>query len=260
MSNEEIFSVWAPDNAPWSRWAKPVLFSFLKSEESSGEIILPEVDLSWVPAADAKTLVVIDLPGANGLVLGLGLARRGYRPVPVYNAVPFGSDSLKPEEPQAAAVDMLPILSALAAGAEILRTINLQANAPPAFLLDANRAGTKPPEPGQFDNRSVSFTTDFPSATFLLSSGITDAVLVMENVSTARSDLAHTLLKWQEGGIQIWSKRLDLPAGPARITIDRPSYFRSMFQRALISFGLRRSDMGGFGGWLQDAEGHGGGG
>ena len=52
---------------------------------------MPElpVNLSWSPAIDEKVAVVLDLPGAEGVRVGLELAARGYRPVPLYNAVPL---------------------------------------------------------------------------------------------------------------------------------------------------------------------------
>jgi len=61
-------------------------------------------------------------------------------------------------------------------------------------------------------------------------------------------DLAHTLRRWQEGGIAIELQRTDI-AGPVRtIEVRRPSGFGRIWQRALTFFGLRPHALGGFGG------------
>ena len=54
---------------------------------------------------------------------------------------------------------------ALRKGAERLAQLELAGDAPPAFFLDANRQGDgRKMMPDEFDDRSISFTTDFPSA------------------------------------------------------------------------------------------------
>src|SRR5207302_1742431 len=104
---------------------------------------------------------------------------------PALNAVPlpFGEPILDPLTNRAvAAVNVLPIISALRQGAEQLVQLNLPFNAPPAFLLDANRRGDgRKMQPDEFDNRSISFTTDFPSANFLGAHGTQRVMLVQRN-------------------------------------------------------------------------------
>jgi hypothetical protein len=73
-------------------------------------------------------------------------------------------------------------------------------------------------------------------------------------------DLAHTLFRWQEAGISIASKRLLVSSPVQSITVERPPRFRAFFQRALDALRLRRNPYGGYGSWMPDAEGHGGGG
>ncbi|MGH9601505.1 MAG: hypothetical protein ACRD24_03860 [Terriglobales bacterium] len=104
------------------------------------------------------------------------------------------------------------------------------------------------PEAGKFDNRWMVFPQDFPSASFLTSHGIQRVLLAQESYAPVpREDLAHVLLRWQEGGIEILLKRLDRPDAPARIEVARPSRFRALWHRALAIVGLRRSSAGGFG-------------
>ena len=149
-----------------------------------------------------------------------------------------------------AAVDVLPIISALRKGAEQLAQLNLPFDAPPAFLLDSNRQGWRKMIPGEFDNRSVSFTTDFPSANFLAAQGIERVILVQKGKLEPQPDLAHTLRRWQDGGINLERLRLDLPSRPEAFEVAQPSWYGAMFQRALSSLGLRRSKTGGFGAWV----------
>src|ERR1700743_2874691 len=89
MNQEKIFSTWAPDESPWSCWAKPVLFAYLDSAASEISIAEATADMNWAPLANERVALILDLPGAEGISTGLSLAARGYRPVPLYNAVPL---------------------------------------------------------------------------------------------------------------------------------------------------------------------------
>lgn len=257
MNKEEIFAIWSPDDSPWSLWTKPVLFAHLDSILTAEQFPAQPDNIDWCPPPEAKIVMVLDLPGVEGVLLGLGLANRGYRPVPLYNALPLpgGQPVLNPlTRRNVAAVDILPIVAALRAGAETLAGLQIPANAPPAFLLDSNRHGAwLRMEPDEFDNRSVCFTTDFPSANFLLAGGFQRALLVQRAGKNPQSDLAHVLRRWQEGGIALELKLLDSPAPPERLEVARPSWYGAMFQRALAAFGLRRASGGGFGAWVPES-------
>jgi len=252
MNKEDIFSIWAPEDSLWSRWAKPVLFAHLDRVLVCAPEAEPIVDVSWPPDPTERVALVLDLPGAEGVALGTALAARGYRPVPLYNAIPIPSTfSIVP---RACAVDAIPIVRALATNAERLGQCSLPADAPPAFLLDANRqGGLRKMLPSEFDNRSVSFTTDFPSANFLQANGINRALLVQKISRIPQSDLAHTLRRWQDGGLTLERISLDFPSAPERFEVAKPSWYGMMFQRALATFGFRRSFKGGFGAWVPDA-------
>src|SRR5262249_10190457 len=217
----------------------------------------PVGDPSWAPALAENVALVLDLAGAEGVQTGIALAGRGYRPVPLYNAIPlpFGESAFDPVTSRPlAAVNVVPILNGLRWGAEQLAQLNLPADAPPAFLLDANRAGEgRNMGPGEFDNRSISFTTDFPSAIFLTSHGIQRALLVQGHNGEPKSDLAHSLRRWQDGGIQLQRLGLDDRSQIEPFEVARPSWYGAMFQRALAGIGLRRAVGGGFGAWIRDS-------
>src|SRR2546423_1296986 len=141
MNKDEIFSIWAPDESPWSRWTKPVLFAYLDLVPSDTSITDAAIDVSWSPSPDEKVALVLDLPGSEGVLAGVALATRGYRPVPLYNAVPMpvGEPLLDPRTGRPmAAVNVLPIISALKKGADQLARLNLPFDPHPALLLDAN--------------------------------------------------------------------------------------------------------------------------
>lgn len=247
MTPAEMFSIWAPDAATWSPWAKPVLFAHMKDlPESFVEPPAFSPAMIWAPPADGKSAAVLDLPGALAVTYGLTLAQAGYRPVPLYNAAP-GPAGL-------AVVNVWEIVRALTEGSEVLAGLSLPSDAPPAFLLDANRRfGEGVAAPGRFDNRSVSFPTDFPSANFLLNRGIQRVLLVQESGSQPQPDLSHTLRRWQDAGIEIELKQLAIAGPPLACIVKRPSLYRWMWHRLIAGWGLRRNELGGFGGILPEA-------
>lgn len=264
LSREQTFDLWAPAASPWSPWVKPVLFAYLPDVAATQLEEMPKLaphHRQWAPPADGTCVLVIDLPGVRSVQLAEALAKNGYRPVPLFNAVP-GPMADPIDRVVQPLVDVNGIAQALQAAstrsADGLRA--LPTEAPPVFVLDANRRIGRPPEPGAFDNRSVSLPTDFPSATFLKSRGIARVLLIIEAehmLSTAgqpQTDLAHTLLRWQEAGIVIDScgvdEHLELRSSPDRIVVERPRWFRAAWHNALSVLGLRRNPLGGFGGEL----------
>lgn len=247
MTHQHVFSVWSPSQSLWSPWVKPVLFAHISAATVHEDLPLigaEAVDVSWAPPADGSAAIVVDLPGAAGVNVAIALARLGYRPIPLYNAVPRAMGAL---------CDLMPVVAALARVTPELEQLDLPINAPPAFLLDANRrVGTGvTPTPGMYDNRSVSLPTDFPSANLLLSRGIRTTLLVQQSDLLPHADLSHTLVRWQQAGIAIRSVAMvgvDRTSTP--ITVRKPWLFRVMFQRMLATMGLRRDPLGGFGGVL----------
>lgn len=253
MNKEEIFAAWAPEASLWSRWAKPVLFAHLSPAALPGPVPETLPDLGWLADPSELTAVILDLPGAEGVSTAVALAERGYRPVPLYNAVPRPAEGLMSGS-SVAAVDLWPVMIALVRGAEQLARLEISPAAPPVFLLDAKRHGLgREMQPGEFDNRSICFTTDFPSANFLLAQGIRRAVLVQESGLEPRSDLAHILRRWQDGGIALEGVELDFPARPVPFQVARPTWYGAMFQRALAALGLHRAAGGGFGAWMRES-------
>ena len=250
ISPEECFQVWAPDSSVWSQWAKPVLFTQL--DRVPADAALPgdwrNLDVSWSPRPDEHTALVLDLPGGESVLAGLALAKRGFRPVPLFNAV---------TDP-AAVVNVVPLLIGLACGAAELRLIAIPDDAPPAFLLHADRMVQHEwLSPGKFDNRSMVFPQDFPSAQFLETHGIVRVLVVRHAIARPHEDLDHVLLRWQDSGIRLELKHPHALEPPVELIVRRPSRFRAFWYRALALVGLRRNSAGGFGSIIPESSGGG---
>ncbi len=254
MQRETIFAAWAPPRSIWHTWAKPVLFAHMPRMLPEPAAVVDE-SVPWAPPADGKTLLVIDLPGVKSVWAGLALAAIGYRPVPLFNAAPgpMGLASTAPDPPMEL-VDVRSILHALSTAAVPLSAINLDDAAPPAFLLDADRRfGRRGGRPRDFDNRSISFPTDFPSSNLLVARGINHVILVQSTAAPPQEDLAHALRRWQEAKMQLFQVALDAPTPrPQPLEVRRPRQFQVMWHNLVAAMGFRRSPLGGFGGLLPD--------
>jgi hypothetical protein len=248
MKPREIYQLWAPRASPWSPWVKPVLLASLAEPGAPEGPPPPAVaGLPWAPPADGASIVVCDLPGPLSVAVGLALAvGRGFRPVPLFNALPVPPEDRWKALP---AVDVWPIVGALAACAPLLGALGLADDAPPVFLLDSLR-GTGRVHAEGFDNRSVSLPTDFPSATVLLSRGVRQALLVQPEGVAIQADLAHTLRRWQEAGVAILIVAPEQTGPPLPLEVPRPALFRLLWYSLLATMGLRRAPLGGFGGFL----------
>lgn len=246
MDGSQLFEVWAPQDSVWSRWAKPACFAEMPPDMAGTAMPVYSAPEDSEPRSfdagpiDTWTAFVVDLPGARSVEIGVGLARAGYRPVPMFNTAYHA----------AAIVPVSEILRRLHKSEPEMRSLVIPAGAPPAFLLDARRLEpATTASPGKFDNRWVVFPQDFPSASFLLSRGIRQVIVLQADSlqGKPRLDLAHVLRRWQEAGLQLYAQDPDGQYGPQPLQVERPSSFRSLFYRALTLMGLRRNSAGGFG-------------
>ncbi|HWZ88609.1 MAG TPA: hypothetical protein VNW92_07160 [Polyangiaceae bacterium] len=254
MKPEEVFEVWAPSGMRWSPWVKPVLFALLaETLEPLQPTLVVEIDDRWLePPASAQGIggiapsspgaVVVDLPGPKSVAAGLRLATLGYRPVPLFNALPGGPEAL---------VDVAAIQDSLASAAELLRGRILPVDAPPAFLLDSQRRTARHlVAAGRFDNRSVVLSTDFPSGDSLAEAGVRHVTLLRSGSLNPGGDLLSVLAAWNERGIAIQVKDTDTVAPAAPCSLPRwPGLSRFWFQ-TLGRVGLRRQPSGEFGGTI----------
>jgi len=259
VTKEAVFETWAPRESVWSRFAKPTLFSFMDDEQMHGSM---EMEKDWGVALERETALFVDVAGREGVAIGLIAAERGYRPVPLYNACPFPFSDLypanditsiltvpRPESLSApTAVEVVPIMASLYEGAGKLAQFQIQATAPPVFLVDANRLGHVyfVPE-GWFDNRSMLSALDLPSADLLKERGLKRIVLVQTSAKPQR-DLLFILIEWQTQGVQMMWQRPWEAWGPKPIVLKRLSPPRALFNRIALAFRHRRHNkLGAFG-------------
>jgi len=254
MKVDKVYAIWAPAESEWSQWAKPTLFA------QDSDIEVKEADASRLPDTNAvpgpasDTALIVDLPDGESVQWGIALAQRGYRPVPLYNACQYpGVDRSK------ALVDVTRVVDEIGQGTLAVMRAQIAPNAPPAFLLDADRCRNRFPVAGRFDNRWLVFPQDFPSSNYLLSRGVKRVIFVAES-DTPQTDLAHVLLRWQESGLKILVQPFLATGLPREITVSKPSGFRTLLYRALAVMGLRRNSTGGFGGIVPEPSSSGWGG
>jgi hypothetical protein len=250
MSCAEIWEAWAPADVLWSQWAKPVLIAQLAEIASAAGARLDwqSLDLSALPRSSDRTALVVELPGALSISYGLALAKRGFRPVPLFNGC-VGRAAVVPTEP---------LQAAMVTGAMELQEMTIDSAAPPAFLLDAHRlraAGSV--RPGQFDNRWMTFPQDFPSGA-LLKSQLIESVVLLQDEEAVDDDLAHVLLRWKESGVRIMLQNRGAMSKPRPLNVLRPPRYRALWHRALAALGLRRNSAGGFGSLIPEPSPEGG--
>lgn len=262
MTREEVFSVWAPAGSIWSPWVAPVLFAQTYWDTRAMQEQAKPLELPWLNEPITNSALIVDLPGADSVKVGFALAARGFRPVPLYNASPGPEEmvglGMRSPGISNAVIDMGPVVDAISDVTASLKRLELSSAAPPVFLLDSMRLlGNRPSAKGMFDNRWMVVPQDFPSANFLLSHGISQALLIQLDRLEPLDDLAHTLLRWQEGGISILAKKLNDDLPPTRILVRRPSKYKAIWYRALAQLGFRRSSGGGFGSYIPETTGSG---
>jgi len=263
MNKEQIYSIWAPEGPVWSKWVKPVLFAYLTDATRPLADSEPPEWGESVPEASSDTGMVIDLDGPRGVFFGMRMARKGYYPVPLYNACPKEQPGASPDDSirlglQEGSEEMIPpryppvvngssILAALAGAAEELSRLPLPPSAPPAFLLDWRRGGVGARvSVGMFDNRSVVFPSDFPSVSFLRDRGIR-AMVVISETHTPDFDLSAVLREWAMAGVDI---RIQVPGpiwDPKPVSLPAPSWLQKLLFWLQTNLGLQKNSTGGYG-------------
>jgi len=195
MDKKQLFSIWAPkEGIQWTKFAKPALFMH-NAETSVRRTFAASIPQSIQRLNGGDTAIIVDLPGASSVEAGLGLARSGFRPVPLYNGV-----YEKENGGLLHAVDSSAIINALAGGADALQHTNIADNAPPAFLLDAAR-DTEIFGADVYDNRWYLDFDDMPTADYLKSRGISKVLIWSEREMPG--DLLPIVGSYQNAGIII---------------------------------------------------------
>jgi len=203
MDKKQLFDDWAPrDGYVWTKFAKPALF--VHTDSVSGRQVY-EAEIPWDirKFRGGGTAIIVDLPGVSGVETGLGLAQSGFRPVPLYNGIhEVKNGGLRD------AVDNTAIINALKTGVNALKYTDMHTNAPPAFLLDADRDTPILDAEDVYDNRWNVDLDDMPDAAYMKEHGIT-RVLVWTD-SALQNDLNHIINNYLSADIEVvtYSNRL----------------------------------------------------
>jgi hypothetical protein len=238
MNREAVYEAWVPQRGDWSLWARPVLFGQMPERQDESPEPVPDWPVDWAPSAADKAVLLLDLPGAEAVHLGLALARRGYRPVPLYNGC-TGPGEL---------IDQGPIVRALRSVAPSLASLTLPADAPPAFLLDSRRQSLPLPlQPGMLDNRWKVFPEELPSGQLLHQRGVSRVVLVQRGWHVPQDDLSRVLRYWQEALVVLEAKDVAEAGPPRRFQLPAIRWYVRWWHGLLSLFGLQRSPRDGFG-------------
>ncbi len=255
MDSQTAYEIWAPHTSIWSAWAKPILFAHLPRARVPLPLSVP-ANTSWVSSVSQRVAIVIDLPNVESVAMGLALAELGYRPVPLFNACP-PTPAVEPVTASLLAmVDVDVVLTALVEGCDRLRQVRLPDDAPPAFLIDALRQQpTRLVSEGLFDNRSVMFVTDFPSANFLLAQGIKQVILVRQQLQALERDLAYALRTWEKAGIELQVVALLEAAQLRSLQLPRINQLTGLWIRLCTGLRFQRNRLREFGSFVPESSG-----
>ena len=198
MNGKDLFTAWAPAaQERWTKFAKPALFVHVDEFMFlPGSIHLPVIPVEVLQHCGGSTAVIVDLPGANSVEGGLALAKHGFRPVPLYNGIHerhIGGLSQ--------AVDNAPIVDALRAGGDILKGMEIDIAAPPAFMLDSNRNNQVADSFGIYDNRWSIELDDVPVASYMVDAGIKQ--VVVWSIGAMNNDLLPIVDSYSDIGLEV---------------------------------------------------------
>lgn len=198
MTDKELYRIWAPLGKKWIEWVRPVPFVEIHEYSKDYNITMfqvPALDFPEEKFGDAA--LIVDLPGAESVEVGIALAKDGYRPIPAFNGTI--------EQPGSrTTVDNQSVGMALLSGAEELKKIELSDDAKPAFLLDSNRLHRFRIGVSVFDNSWDIYPQDMPSADYFLNNGIHKIVVIGDRLSR---DLKKILYEYQKKKIDIYLKK-----------------------------------------------------
>ena len=197
MTGREAFEIWAQPDSKWSSWVRPVAFIMPECggecrEESNHTIGIDIPDILYIDEFAADTAIFVDRCGYSGINEGLALAGLGWCPVPLYNGTNEQSGAM-------ALVDNHGIEHALLWGACVLKTLELNDTAPPAFLLDSNRMHRYKMDASAYDNSWDLYSQDIPSPEYFMDNGIDRIIIVGEKI---HKDLRVIFYEFQKKGVK----------------------------------------------------------
>lgn len=194
MTNRDAYNIWAPYGASWTKYARPVAFCDMPEfkDEQYKHFFVPPI--KYIDKFDKKCAYIVDLPSENSIEEGLAIAKYGYRPIPLFNGTIEPINSTPTTDNRA-------LERPLAWGANIIKDMKFESDAPPVFLVDLSRQNRYKVNISVFDNSYDMYAQDFPTAKALLDSGI-DKVIV--RTDKFQNDMRMILSDYQKKGIKIF--------------------------------------------------------
>lgn len=208
MIGKEIYKIYAPLGAKWTEWVRPVPFVAIDTYNRKPVADWIERKSMFLEQYEKNTAIFIDLPGKESIELGIGLAKIGYRPIPLFN----GTDEQKGSQPT---TDTYLIEECLINGSEKLKNIKLKNDANPAFLLDSLRTNRYRAKESIFDNSWDLYKQDIPSVKYFKQNGITKIIVVGNEI---QKDLRKIFFEFQDAGIEFYLTNGYSPAQRIKLT------------------------------------------
>lgn len=201
MIGKEIYKIFAPADAKWVEWVRPVPFVAIDTYNRTPAIDWQDRKAIFIENYQSDTAIFIDLPGKEAIELSIDLAYKGYRPIPLFN----GTDEQNGAQ---ATTDTYLIESSLINGAKKLKDIHLKNDANPAFLLDYFRTNRYRAKESIFDNSWDLYKQDIPSAQYFKRNGINKIIIVSKEI---QKDLKKIFLNFQDNDIKLYFTEGYLP-------------------------------------------------
>lgn len=194
MVGKEVYKIYAPDDAKWTEWVRPVPFVSIDIYNRKPISNWLDRKVMFINQYEKDTAIFIDLTGKESIELGISLAHIGYRPIPLFN----GTDEQTGSQ---ATTDTYLIESSLINGCEKLKSISLDKNANPAFLLDSSRINRYRAKESIYDNSWDLYKQDIPTAKYFKDNGIYKIIVVG---NTIQRDLRKIFFEFQDAGMEIY--------------------------------------------------------
>ena len=179
-SSEALFDAWSPvAGSPWEAFHCVTLFAAIDRippdrlgpappERFGGRLARPIPPPPW---AEEDVWAIVDLPGHESVAVAAWLcASAGFQTVSTFDNWPHKDGLIKPEMS----------LAALLRYADLVRMARqeLSDKAPPVWICDRTRLGTRRGRPKEFDNRYYMDDSVLPGPQLLKSAGIRRVVYV----------------------------------------------------------------------------------
>jgi len=188
MTGKDIYKIYAPFEAKWTNWVRPVPFVAIDTYNRKNIRNLVERKISFIDKYQSDIAIFVDLPNIESIEYGIALARIGYRPIPVFNGVD--------EQVNATATTNTYIVEeSLISGAQKLEKIKIEKNANPVFLLDSQRTNRYRKNESIFDNSWDLYGQDIPSPDYFKKNGINKIIIIGEKI---QKDLRKIFFKFDK--------------------------------------------------------------